>query len=274
MNASASRAHKAHQRRVTGESWEKIALDLGYATARSVKSSVRRYAKQFDWVWPLDEPVPRKRSHEGIPIAGFDSHPEAAYRLRVQGLKWQEVGARIGLHSPNAHGIVMRYARKYAKRNNLPWPPKLQKEQGTIPEGSEQAYHLRATGLPWVAVGEQSGLGMKARRRAQRYADMAGKPWPVQLPSMAEQAYNMRRDDPTLAWRIIAQQIGYSHSHHACAGARRHATTRAIEWMSLPGQQGHTEAEALALAAVEAVGVLDGVPDALVEVATDILGSV
>lgn len=44
---------------------------------------------------------------------------EEAYALRVDGLSWPEIGARLGLGSP------LNAAKKHARSHDLPWPPAL-----------------------------------------------------------------------------------------------------------------------------------------------------
>ena len=271
MNASATRAKTAHERRSKGEAWQSIAVDLGYDSGKAAKFAVRRYAKKFGWTWPLSgEPSPRST---GIPIAGYSSHPEAAYRLREQGYKWQEVGARINLHSANAREIALRYARKYAKRNDQPWPPPRSKTP-LLPEGGAEAYQSRSTGATWFAVGTHTGLGTKARGRAKRYAEIKKLPWPPEFETMAAKAYRLKRESPDSSWRDIAGQSGYAHSHHAGVAASRHAVELALAWMER--QAGFDDPAALALAAWEAVGLHSGppidLPEILIGRATKIIG--
>lgn len=273
LNASARRAKLAHERRSQGDDWASIADDLGYGSPKSAKSSVRRYSKRFGWEWPLGkDPSPQ---NTGIPIAGYDSHPEAAYRIREQGLKWQDVGAKIGLHSPNANAIAMRYARKYAKREGLQWPPTIDPAQTPLPEGGEEAYKLRGEGLFWQDVGKRTGLGTRASGRAERYAKLRNKPWPIKFETMRQKAYRLKRENPDAAWRDIADQAGYAHSHHAGVGARRHATSLAVGFMKAHCDE-YDDAASLATAAWQEVGLHSGtaldVPGTLVKRAQKILG--
>lgn len=273
MNASARRARYAHERRLDGESWDEIARDLGYSSAKSAKSSVRRYAKRYDWEWPIDEEP--SQQNQGVPVAGYDSHPEAAYRIRLTGLKWQEVGAKIGLHSPNAHAIAMRYARKYAKREGLEWPPNIDPAQMPVPDGGEEAYKLRGQGMSWRDVGKKTGLGTKARGRAERYAELRDKTWPIKFETMQARAYRIKLENPDLPWREVADQAGYAHSHHAGVAARRYAHKLAIKHIKKAAGS-HDDPVNLAAAAWEEVGLHSGaaveVPEEILKKAEKIIG--
>lgn len=227
MNIRAEKAQKAHTLAVQGSTWDSIASQCGYASAKSAKESVRQYAQQYGWRWPLKK-VSQKNL--GRPILGYGSHPEAAYRLREKGFLWKEVGNKMGLFSENAHRIAQRNARKYAKKHGLSWPPDLPKKDLPLPEGGEKAYNLRQEGEAWPDIGEQTGLHKKARGRAQRYAELVGKPWPVQTegPAPMARAYHLRIKNPSMSWKEIAETVGYSHPNHACTGATRFWTSRAI----------------------------------------------
>lgn len=268
MNANERRALEAHQRRTVGDGWEEIADDLEFESAQQVRAVVRECAQRLGWDWPIHRP--------GIPVAGFPSHPEAAYKLRLKGLLWNEVGAKINLHSPNAIGIVMRYARKYAERNDLPWPPKIDVAQRPIPEGGEQAYNLRAERLSWLEVGRRTGLGSKARGRAERYAQITSSPWPIVSMTMAETAYQIKHENPGMPWKTVAKRVGYAHSHHAGTAARRVACAKAAGWM-LDFKDGYSDANRLAAEAWEAVGLhasngLTSVPEPVLQEARNLLG--
>ena len=227
MNTTARKAREAHRLVNSGVSWEKVANQLGYASGKSAREAVRTYANQYGWQWPLKKTSRRSR---GRPILGYSSHPEAAYRLRETGLLWSEVGEKMGLFSENAHRIAQRNARKYALRHDLVWPPKLPKKDLPLPEGGEDSYNMRVAGTSWGEIGNTTGLGKKARSRAQRYAEIKGKSWPIKDndPSPMEQAYHLRIENPKMSWNKIAEEVGYSHSNHACTGATRYWTSKAV----------------------------------------------
>lgn len=275
MRDGAKRALAAHTRREAGDSWEQIAQDLGYKSARSLKNTVRKYARQHGWAWPLDDT-------SGVPIAGFTSHSEAAYHLREQGLKWHEVGARLGLTSPNADTIAYRYAKKHAARAKVLWPPPVPPAPPSIvPEGGKEAYDYRSRGMGWVEIRTRTGLGGAARSRAKRYAKITGLPWPIRFKTMGERAYEIKRDNPDMGWKEVARQSGYSFGSHACAGARRHAMRLAKEWLHAEertdGTEGRFHAFRMAMWAVSATGAVflldadQAPPEALVEEARSIM---
>ena len=244
------RAEEAYHLRSTGEAWESIAGALGYQTGYLVKTQVQRHAEERGWEWP----IPPER--EGR-FSGYTTRHEAAYKFRVRGLKWQGVGAKIGLFSPYAHAIAIRHARRYASTSDLPWPPEIDVSKLPLPENGELAYDLRMQGLSWSEVGRKTSLGTHAPRRAERYAQVTGKPWPVPALTMAEIAYQIKHDNPDMAWRFVAKRAGYRYGDHATTGARRVAFARTRRWMRT-FLADYGDATSLAAAAWEAVGLHAG----------------
>ena len=107
---------------------------------------------------------------------GKDFDPKRAYEIRVlTRQKWNDIAVIVGYSDGAAawHG-----ARRYAARNNLPWP------------------------IPWMSIGEycytelENGTTLdtldsmmqpkqerqsRARRLAREYARRTGSPWPPRL---------------------------------------------------------------------------------------------
>jgi hypothetical protein len=155
-----------------------------------------------------------------------------AYRLRVEGRLWREIGAC--LDPPVTPGAAHALASGYAQARGLALP--VGRKGGPM---GLRCHGLRAGGLSWAGVAarvsraERPVLPETARTLAFKYANRHGLAWPLtgrtwkDRWALQAQCYSLRLSG--LAWRQITQATGKSA---ACAlsAARSFARRNRLPW--------------------------------------------
>jgi len=141
---------------------------------------------------------------------------EQAYRLRADGLDWNEVGEQVDLKADTAR----KYALRYAERTGSDWP--------IVNPLDERAWamSMKADVDTWVELGERLGVSaLNAQTAATRHAERCGLRLPIMRhrdPSRPPAAYHMGVV-LGLPWEDVAVALGYQNAHGARNSARYHA---------------------------------------------------
>ena len=93
--------------------WAIVADRTGYAGPASARRGAMRYARAYNLPMP----------GEALTAA------EIAYTDHVAGLSWPEIENAIFCDDQKHKGLARRYAKRYAQKNNLPWPIMTPKEE-------------------------------------------------------------------------------------------------------------------------------------------------
>ena len=93
-----------------------------------------------------------------------------AYYIRVFFRKpWDEIARRLHF---SGHSAVIKAAKRYALRHNLPWPLK------GMPKG-KKIYTARKIGLTWQLIAKRyNQTKCQVRRTSYKYAIRNDMPWP------------------------------------------------------------------------------------------------
>ena len=107
-----------------------------------------------------------KRKKESIKI----DRGELSYWMRfLKRSTWATIAEAIGFAS---HRGALSAAKKYAMKNDLPWPMKAMSK-------GDAAYRARRIGMSWIQIARRFNIKAPLIRTiAYKHADYYNKPWP------------------------------------------------------------------------------------------------
>ena len=113
---------------------------------------------------------------------------QSAYELKTHSERtWQIIALILG-HPSGTASAVSEAAKRYAKRERLPWPAPGARPRGrksTNLSRAGRAYNIKAAGgTTWVKIAIKLGYspennGRAALEMARRYAKRSGRAWPI-----------------------------------------------------------------------------------------------
>lgn len=206
-----------------GADWESIASELKYTSATEAQSHAVVYAH-------------RQGDHDFLERCARAQRGAAPYRLRDNGLGWDEVARQTGIPVREVRVV----AEAYAKSKNLPWPIKLmaRQQEAARAEKAAQAYSLRAEHeKDWDDIAAELGWSHNTiRELAREHANKHNLDWPVVLNPITQEerlargkeAYEKRLNDRA-EWEIIGDQLGLAPST-VYKWARIYAEENDLQW--------------------------------------------
>ena len=152
---------KAYKLRMKGFSWYHAAEKTGFSSGFACKNSIIQFANEHNL-----PPPPENRSISRTERYGLDAlDRKKAYLLRCKTrLTWKEIAAQTNYQSK---GSCMVAAKNYAKKHNLPPPPKFAMLK------MEMTYEDRTTGAEWWQIAMD--LAIPTAKDAQAYAKVYAK---------------------------------------------------------------------------------------------------
>jgi len=154
------------------------------------------------------------------------------------GLPWKRIAEDFGV----SENVANQYARRFAIRFGAIWPIKKQVKMVRTELKGKKVYEaacmlvISNPGVsPFNHLGIMLGLTTNTvRAHARAYARMNEKPWPIPtpyVPSWGEISYELRDGtDCKMSWVEIQGRVGFKHTTHCIAAARKWAQKNGLPW--------------------------------------------
>jgi len=170
----------SYELRAEGFTWTQVAQKAGFDKPGSASYAAKKYATVTGQPWPTAQEV---------------THGELAYKMRVATrLPWGEIAHIVG-YGYSSH--VVTGARRYAERESLPWPIKVNSYSANddLPTLDGKAiYELREQGTLWKEITDRfNRLDYNSVMDAARgYARQTNRPWPIPSRTPGRLVYEQR----------------------------------------------------------------------------------